>query len=40
MRSDIEWKKWGQVDPLFSGAPWPGQKNLPDKHGRKKRFLP
>lgn len=29
MRSDIEWKKWGEVDPLFSKAPWPGQKEPP-----------
>jgi ubiquinone/menaquinone biosynthesis C-methylase UbiE len=29
MRSDIEWKKWGQIDPLFSRAPWPGKKEPP-----------
>ena len=29
MRSDIEWKKWGQVDPLFSRMPWPGRKEPP-----------
>lgn len=29
MRSDIEWKKWGEVDPLFSKAPWPGHKEPP-----------
>ena len=29
MRSDVEWKKWGQVDPLFSKAPWPGKKEPP-----------
>jgi ubiquinone/menaquinone biosynthesis C-methylase UbiE len=29
MRSDVEWRKWGQVDPLFSKAPWPGHKEPP-----------
>lgn len=31
MRSDLEWKKWGEVDPLFSRAPWPGRKQPPGK---------
>ena len=31
MKSNIEWKKWGQVDPLYAVATWPGKQKGSEK---------